>query len=125
MDTAAKLEEQWQREANPAYKERIARQRAVRRIVGDGDSTDVPLWVWRLGDSFLVGQPNEPYSRFQQTLRERFESAAVAVMNLVNGSIGYLPPTTAAGYSAAQSPFGVDALWPFIDAAVDAVEKIK
>jgi hypothetical protein len=51
----------------------------------------MPLWIWQLGNSFLAGQPNEAYSIFQSNLRKRFPTNAIAVMNLVNGHIGYLP----------------------------------
>jgi hypothetical protein len=37
----------------------------MRRVVGDGTATRMPLWAWRLGDAMLFGQPLEAYSRFQ------------------------------------------------------------
>ena len=40
----------------------------------------------------MVGHPNEAYSLLQTTLRDRFPSKAIAVMNVVNGHYGYLPP---------------------------------
>jgi hypothetical protein len=68
------------------------RKRFVRKVVGDGTAAEMPLWVWRIGDAMLFGQPNETYSRFQLDLRRAFHPRHVAVMNLVNGSAGYLPP---------------------------------
>ena len=68
-------------------KERLLRKRGVRMAVGDGEITTMPLWVWQLGDSLLVGQPNEAYSEFQEQLRREFSPKAVAVMNLVNGGV--------------------------------------
>jgi hypothetical protein len=92
LASLAEIEAEWERETDPVLKERLWRKRAVRRTVGDGSSTKMPLWVWRLGDAFLVGQPNETYSRFQADLRDSMKPHAVVVMNLVNGSAGYLPP---------------------------------
>jgi hypothetical protein len=86
--------------------ERWRRAKRVKGIVGDGPAAKMPLWVWRLGDSLLVGQPNEAYSKLQVELRKRPQP--VAVMNLTNGSCGYLPEAHLFGedlYPVWQTPF--------------------
>jgi hypothetical protein len=73
----------------------------------------LPAWIWRIGDAVLIGQPNETYSAFQQELRQRFSQNAVAVMNLVNGGVGYLSPAELHDrdiYQVWQSPFDRNAL---------------
>jgi hypothetical protein len=123
----AEIEAQWRACDDPVMKERLARQIAVRSIVGDGDSTRMPLWTWRLGDAVLVGQPNEAYSQFQTALRERFPGRAVAVMNLVNGSAAYLPPRESYGrdvYQVWQSPYAAGALETLTDAAERSVREL-
>jgi len=100
--------------------ERLRRKRRVRQIVGDGDTTRAPLWLWRVGDGYLVGQPNEAYSHLQTELRRTTPGGAVVAMNLVNGSIGYLPPVGHYGrdlYQVWQSPFDKGSLERVIAAA--------
>jgi hypothetical protein len=108
LPSLAEIETQWAECDDNVLKERIWRKRGIRKTVGDGDTTKMPLWVWRLGDSILVGQPNEAYSEFQQKLRKQLAPNAVAVMNIVNGSTGYLPPENLYAediYPVWQSPF--------------------
>jgi hypothetical protein len=47
--------------------------------------------VWRLGESFLVATPTEPYTQFQISLREQFPEAAIAVLMASDGAKNYLP----------------------------------
>src|SRR3954470_7475921 len=82
MPSSKELDAQWRACDDPLQKERLSRKRAIRNVVGDGPTSRMPLWVCRLGESFLVGQPNEAYSIFQQQLRRSFPHRAVAVMNL-------------------------------------------
>jgi hypothetical protein len=112
---------------DPVSRERLARQRAVREIVGNGAVSEMPMWTWQVGDAMLVGQPNEAYSRFQTTLRDAFEPRAVAVMNLVNGSAGYLPPREMYdrdAYQVWQSPFAAGALETLTDAAEQTIREM-
>jgi hypothetical protein len=128
MPTAAEFEEQWRRCDEPIQKERIWRKRGVRRVVGDGATTPMPLWVWRVGDAFLVGHSNEAYSLLQTQLRAKFPDRAVAVMNLVNGSAGYLVPRELCGrdsYQTNQTPFAPGSLERVIDAASSAMESMS
>jgi len=92
----------------------------VRRTVGEGGSARIPLWVWRVGDGYFIGQPNEAYSLLQTKLRRRFPRSAITVMNLVNGSTGYLAPAPLHGedlYQVWQSPFGRGCLERVIESA--------
>ena len=109
-------------------KERLLRKRGVRIAVGDGDTAPMPLWIWQLGDSFLVGQPNEAYSAFQEQLRRDLSPKAIAVMNLVNGGIGYLPPRDLYGkeiYQEWQTPFAAGSLELLIKSALQIAGKLS
>jgi hypothetical protein len=120
MPSVAEIEAQWRDCHDPVMKERLWRKRGVRKIVGDGDVANTPLWVWQIGDAFLFGQSNEAYSVFQQELRARAAPRAVAVMNIVNGSGGYLPPRELYGkdvYQVWQSPYTPGGLERLIESA--------
>jgi hypothetical protein len=107
--------------------ERLTRQRAVRRTVGDGASAQMPLWAWRIGEALLVGQPNEAYSVFQSELRRRFAPRPIAVMNLVNGACGYLPPRQCYDkqlYQVWQTPFERGSLERLIETAGESLQSI-
>ena len=124
MPSLDELDRQWSDCNDPVLKERIWRKRAIRKVVGDGDSMSMPLWVWRVGDAILVGQPNEPYSRFQTQLRREFSPRVIAVMNLVNGSAGYLPPRELYAidvYQVWQTPFAPGGLERVTAAADEAI----
>jgi hypothetical protein len=129
LPSVGQLEQEWRQTEDPVLKDRLRRKWQVRRIVGDGSTSRMPLWVWRIGDAFLIGQPNELYSRFQTALRERRTPRAVAVMNLVNGSAGYLAPRemyATDGYQIVQSPFAAGAfeqVHAAAEAAVTSLEK--
>src|SRR5579863_3403955 len=66
--------------------ERLERTLGRRELAGDDPHAQMPFTVWRLGDSFIVSTPAEPYSRFQQELRKAFPDAAIAVLNLSDGA---------------------------------------
>jgi hypothetical protein len=110
-----------------ALEERLRRRRDLRKSLGDGDTYAGEAWIWRLGDAIVVGQMNEAYSWLQQTLRRRFPQHTVVVMNLVNGTAGYLPPEglyTADVYQVWQSPFGPGALEKTADACSDTISEL-
>jgi hypothetical protein len=111
---------------NRAQIERLRRKMGVRRIVGEGQSWPMPIWGWRLGDILWFGQPNEAYSPLQTELRARFADAAVVVMNLCNGSCGYLPPAPLYDeeiYAVWQSPFARGGLEKLIGAAEELLRE--
>ncbi|MEA2734104.1 MAG: hypothetical protein QOE14_555 [Humisphaera sp.] len=108
LPSIAEIEAEWRQCNDPVLKERLWRKRGVRKVVGDGTMAQMPLWIWRIGDALLAGQPNETYSRFQIDLRCTFHPRAMAVMNIVNGSAGYLPPAELYDkdiYQVWQSPY--------------------
>lgn len=89
--------------------ERLRRKRRVRQTVGDGQTTRMPFWVWRIGDAVLVATPNEAYSALQTELRRQFADNPLIVLNLANGPcVGYLPPDELYDqdiYQVWQTPF--------------------
>lgn len=103
-------------------KERLWRKRGIRADLGDGNTISVKLWIWKIGNSLLIGQPNESYSEFQIKLRNELAPSEVAVMNLVNGSMGYLPPAKLYDkdiYPVWQSPFAAGSLERLTETAID------
>lgn len=108
-------------------RERLSRKLNIRNSVGDGDHAQVPVWVWRLGDSFLVGHPNEAYSDLQIQLRNDFVPHSVAVMNVVNGHTGYLPPAQFYDldiYSVWQTPFERGSLELLIESIRKSIQQL-
>jgi hypothetical protein len=121
------IEKEWNACNDRMLKERLWRKLNVRKAVGDGDTVSIPLWVWQLGDSFLIGQPNEAYSQFQEEIRKEFSSHSVAVMNVVNGHIGYLPPHNLYDkniYPVWQTPFASGSLEILIQTAKDIAHQM-
>lgn len=128
LPSLAEIEKQYSECEDRVLKERLWRKRAIRKAVGDGDTAKIPLWVWRLGDSFLIGHPGEAYSVFQQELRSKLSPGAVAVMNLTNGTIGYLPPRELYDkniYQVWHSAFAEGSLELLIETAMLGVKKMK
>ena len=72
-------------------RERAERRLAIRQKLGEGSRFDLPIHVWRLGRSALVGAPVEFYSDVQLALRARFPEITVAVLDVCNGFLNYLP----------------------------------
>jgi hypothetical protein len=127
MPTASEFEAQWKACDDPVQKERLWRKRGVRKVVGDGQTCQMPLWIWRLGDAFIVGHPNEAYSVMQTTLRASFPNRAVVVGNLVNGSAGYLVPRELCdrdSYQVNQTPFAPGSLEQVIGEAERAMSSM-
>lgn len=72
-------------------KERAQRRLALRKKVGDVEQFDLPIYVWKLGRSFLVGAPVEFYSDVQISLRDSFPDHTVLLLDVCNGFFNYLP----------------------------------
>ncbi len=107
------LEAEWSACTDHVLKERLWRKICIRKAIGDGDTAQTPLWVWKVGRSILIGQPNEAYTEFQVELRKQYPDHAIAVMNLTNGSVGYLPPRPLYEfntYPVWQTPFAAGSL---------------
>lgn len=113
------------RECNDrALQERLWRKRAVRRIVGDGTTSSMPLWIWRLGEAFIVAHPNEAYSLLQLELRRRFATRPIVILNVTNGYAGYLPPRDQYSrnqYSVWVTPFAAGALETVLGASATRI----
>lgn len=126
LPSLEEIEKNYEACADRVLKERLFRKKNVRKATGDGDTAETPVWVWRLGNSFLVGQPNEAYSVLQKELRLQIPSA-VAVMNLVNGSIGYLPTKNFYDkdiYTEWQTPFAAGSLELLIEKSIETIHNI-
>jgi hypothetical protein len=110
-----------------ALEERLRRKRDIRRALGDGRTYQLPITAWRLGDAVLIGSCCEAYSDLQQELRFRFEYRSVICMNLVNGSMGYLPPCRLYDrdlYQVWQTPFDRGSLELTIEAMTTAIAEL-
>jgi hypothetical protein len=122
MPTVGQLDRELEQPKDRLELERLRRQRAVRRNVGDGDTMTTALHVWRLGEALLFAHPHEAYSVFQVELRRRFSPRPVAAINIANGYASYLPPRSAyehAGlYAVTVSPFLAGGLERLMAAAI-------
>ncbi|HEY0770678.1 MAG TPA: neutral/alkaline non-lysosomal ceramidase N-terminal domain-containing protein [Sphingobacteriaceae bacterium] len=127
LPSLTEIQQQWEECEDRVIKERLWRKLNIRKAVGDAENACVPLWIWRLGDSFLVGQPNEAYSDFQTELRKELTQYAVGVMNVVNGHIGYLPVNelyTHDVYAVWQTPFAQGSLELLIKTAKNSLHQM-
>ncbi len=95
MPTRQELEAQLAQATERFEIERLERALDRRKLVGDGTIGQLPSTVWRLGESFLVATPTEPYSQFQVSLRTQFPDAAIAVLMASDGAKNYLPVPSA------------------------------
>lgn len=125
--TADELEQQRQACTDRALEERLRRRRNIRRGIGDGDTLELPIWMWRMGDTILVGSPTESYSILQRTLRERFPERTIVCLNLINGTTGYLTPEELYDldlYQVWQTPFARGGLEKLIAGMTEAIQEI-
>jgi hypothetical protein len=106
--SAEELERQRVACTDRALEERLRRKLNIRLGVGNGSSFELAVYVWRIGDAVLVGSCCEAYSVLQRELRSWFPGTTILCMNLINGSLGYLPPAElydADTYTVWQTPF--------------------
>jgi hypothetical protein len=125
--TADELEQQRIACDDRALEERLRRKRDIRRTLGDGQTFSVPIYAWRLGEAVLVGCCCEAYSELQTELRRRFPQRTVVCMNLINGTLGYLPPADLYDtdiYQVWQTPFERGGLERVIDTMAEAIEEL-
>lgn len=136
--SADELERQRRQCQDRALEERLRRKLNIRRTLGDGRTFALPFWAWRLGEAALIGSCCEAYSLLQRELRRRFADRTIVCMNLVNGSIGYLPPREVYDqdlYQVWQTPFAAGSLEVALEAmsqtlagwfeSVDAAEAVE
>lgn len=124
---AEELEQQRLACNDRALEERLRRQRDIRRSLGDDSTFGLEVYAWRMGDAALIGSCCEPYSILQRELRSRFPDRALVCMNLINGSIGYLPPEPLYDrkvYQVWQTPFDRGSLEKTIAAMADAISAL-
>jgi len=92
-----------------------------------GREANVPVWLWQLGDAFLVFTPTEAHSEFQIELRQKFAGRAVAVTNISNGYVGYVPPAKTyegGSYQSNISPFRPGCLERLTDACAEQIAQL-
>ncbi|MCA1595038.1 MAG: alkaline ceramidase, partial [Chloroflexi bacterium] len=97
------------------------------RSVGDGETMMAPAWAWRIGDALVFAHPNEAYSLLQRSLRGSFPDRPVAVLNVTNGHIGYLPPAPHYDrdmYPVWQTPFAAGGLERLIEEGRKALGRL-
>lgn len=126
--SAEELEEQRAVCTDRALEERLRRKRDIRRSLGDGRTFSLDIYAWRIGDAILIGSCCEPYSILQRELRGRFPDSAVVCLNLINGSIGYLPPEELYDqdlYQVWQTPFDRGSLERTIERMAEAVASLQ
>ncbi len=122
------LEAQWAGIDENSLRERLSRARNLRDGYVVGTTVQHPVWAWRVGDAVFVGHPGEAYSRFQTTLRERFPSTPIVVVNLVNGpGFVYLPTADAyqrGAYQAWQTPLKSGSLERLEEFATELIDSL-
>jgi hypothetical protein len=75
----------------------------------------------------LIGSCCEPYSILQTELRRKFAGKSIICMNLINGSLGYLPPADLYDteiYPVWQTPFDRGSLEKTVQAMTQAIHDI-
>jgi hypothetical protein len=105
-------------------RERLTRKLRVRELVGNGKSCPLTVWLWQVGDTIFVAHREESYSHLQTELRRRFAGKTIVVMNLTNGSCGYLPPQALYEedvYQVWQSPYERGGLEKVIEETTNAL----
>jgi hypothetical protein len=126
LPTLAELDAQIQACSDRVLLERLRRSRRIREALGDGTTVRMPLWIWHVGAAFFLGHPNEAYSLLQTRLRERFPAVSFAILNVVNGHFGYLPPAALYAqnaYPVWQTPFAQDSLERLIDVCASDISR--
>lgn len=123
---AAEFRRQYETGTDRPMRERARRKLMIREGMGDGDSFALEMWHWRIGDADLAGTLMETYSCLQKEVRAKTPERPVVWLNVMNGSIGYLPPATLYDvdiYQVWQTPFERGSLEKLITAAQDAVAR--
>ena len=114
-------------ETDRTMKERLFRKLLIIRRIAGRPTMPVPVWIWRVGDGVFIGHAQEAYSKFQIDLRAAFPEKSLAVMGVVNGAVGYLPPPEYYSrdiYQVWQTPFAPEALETLTSACAKTVSTI-
>lgn len=121
------IHSQWVACEERVLKDRLWRKLNTRQVVGEGRLAKVQVWIWVLGDGIIVAQPNETYSYFQLEIRKAFPEKKIAIVNIANGYIGYLPNAEYYNsdiYSVSTTPYAVNALEILTEGVIDAIRKL-
>ncbi|MDX1932446.1 MAG: hypothetical protein SFU56_07560 [Capsulimonadales bacterium] len=121
-------EKRWAASSEPADREKLRRRQRIRQALGGRPTATLPLWVWKVGDAFVVATPTEAYSRLQTELRAAFPGQPILVMNVTNGWWGYLPPAEFYDrdmYPVWQTPFAPGGLEIVIERAKKTIESLR
>ena len=127
LPSQAQLRKRLATDLDSVLTERLERQLHLRESLGDAAWFELPIWVWQLGDSIVVAQLNEAYSDLQTELRQRYPELAIIVVNLANGSCGYLPRDAAYDretYQVLQTPFARGSLEQLIAACSETIQLV-
>jgi hypothetical protein len=127
LPTADELDRQYRECGDRALAERLRRKRNLRRVLGEGPAFPLPVYAWRIGNAIIVGCMAEAYSMAQTALRARFPNSPLVCMNLINGTIGYLPPADRYDqdlYQVWQSPFQQGCLERYVVSAIALIEQL-
>ncbi|MVZ64681.1 hypothetical protein GQF61_02360 [Sphingobacterium sp. DK4209] len=128
LPSELELQSLWTKSSDSVEKERLWRKIGLRRILGDNDSFELPVWIWKVGETIIVGQCTEAYVHFQKQIRDAFFPTPVVVINIVNGYIGYLPTKElyqSDAYSVWQTPFEAGSLEKLESGVVRAIVNLN
>jgi hypothetical protein len=120
--SAAELAAQFAACTDRPIAERIRRRLRIREALGDGATFPLEIWGWRIGEALVLGTMAEAYSCIQENVRAAFPDRDVVWLNLVNGSVGYLPPEPLYDveiYQVWQTPFDRGSLEKLEAAAIE------
>ena len=120
--SAAELAAQFAACTDRPIAERLRRRLRIREAIGDGRTFPLEIWGWRIGEALVLGTMTEAYSAIQSATRAAFPDREVVWLNLVNGSVGYLPPAPLYDldvYQAWQTPFDRGSLERLTTAAIE------
>jgi hypothetical protein len=127
MPSLQEIQQEWAACKDTVQKDRLWRKLNTRLALADGTTALLPVWIWKLGDAFIVAQPNEAYSYFQKRIRESFPDKKIVCINIANGYIGYLPTSDFYDkdiYACNISSFAKGSLEILTDAVIDCIRKM-
>ncbi|NLJ36404.1 MAG: hypothetical protein GX358_09305 [candidate division WS1 bacterium] len=96
--------------------------RAMRTVEAGITSQPVEVQVLRLGDLAVVGIPGEYFVEFGLYIKQHSPAPATMVVELANGSVGYIPTEAAisqGGYEGSSTRFEAQAGQMLADAALE------
>lgn len=127
LDSAATILEEYQQCTDRVLKDRLWRKYNTRKTIGDQQTAEIPVWIWKMGNAILVAQANEAYSVYQMEIRKAFPNHCIAFVNIANGYVGYLAPKELYGkdiYAIWQSPYEQGSLEILIEETQKAIIKL-